>query len=282
MPKKYDPPWDFSFVMDGEVKCAFCLKSDMPMLVRGGETTGVCEPCVAIAHHLWRQAPGEVPPDYPESAKTEVARVYVLIPRLGGSNIKLIDGQEVHTKADPVLPGSYEFVMRKNEDGLLDLPGAYVQPGEDLRVAAERALGLVKIQTWPHPKFIEPLYTAYTPRGRLASVMLVTAWRLEKADAVDDGLDWRAWPLSSKPTSMAGFYKALETIWEMRLFQHHRASTHTEAISVRVRGAAAYPLLFSMEVPDPVPDWKDGVRFGWKVVLVTARETIKVLRKGLP
>ena len=46
--------------------------------------------------------------------------------------------------------------------------------------------------------------------------------------------------------------------------------------------AAAYPLLFSMDAPDPVPDWKDGVRFGWKVVRVTARETIKVLKKGLP
>ena len=53
-----------------------------------------------------------------------------------------------------------------------------------------------------------------------------------------------------------------------------------KAISLGV--AAAYPLLFSMDAPDPVPDWKDGVRFGWKVVRVTARETLKVLKKGLP
>lgn len=53
-----------------------------------------------------------------------------------------------------------------------------------------------------------------------------------------------------------------------------------KAISLGV--AAAYPLLFSMDAPDPVPDWKQGVRFGWKVVRVTARETIKVLKKGLP
>jgi hypothetical protein len=45
---------------------------------------------------------------------------------------------------------------------------------------------------------------------------------------------------------------------------------------------AAYPLLFSMEAPDPVPDWKQGVRFGWRVVRVTAKETFKVLKKGLP
>ena len=53
-----------------------------------------------------------------------------------------------------------------------------------------------------------------------------------------------------------------------------------KAISLGV--AASYPLLFSMEAPDPLPDWKDGVKFGWKVVRVTARETFKVLRKGLP
>jgi hypothetical protein len=129
--------------------------------------------------------------------------------------------------------------MLMNEEGTLDLPGVNVIEGEDLRVAAERAMRLVKVLTWPHPDFVEPLYTAYTPRGRLAAVMLVTAWRLEQADAVQDGLDWRKWPLSNKETPMAGFYKALETVWAMRLFQHNRASSRTEAISVRVRGAGS-------------------------------------------
>lgn len=58
------------------------------------------------------------------------------------------------------------------------------------------------------------------------------------------------------------------------------ASRLDKAISLGV--AAAYPLLFSMDAPDPMPDWKDGVRFGWKVVRTTARETYKVLKKGLP
>ena len=53
-----------------------------------------------------------------------------------------------------------------------------------------------------------------------------------------------------------------------------------KAISMGV--AAAYPLLFSMEAPNPTPDWKQGVLFGWRVVRVTAAETIKVLKKGLP
>lgn len=52
------------------------------------------------------------------------------------------------------------------------------------------------------------------------------------------------------------------------------------AISLGV--AAAYPLLFSMEAPDPLPDWKAGVRFGWRIVRVSAHETYKILKKGLP
>jgi hypothetical protein len=251
---KYSPDWDFSFMMDPSVKCSFCLKSDMPMLVRGGEVMGLCEPCAAIVHHLWRQAPGEVPPEYPESAKTEISKVYVLIPKLGNTNVKIVDDKEVHTKAEAVLPSSYEFVMRPNEQGLLDLPGVNVLPGESLRLAAERALRLVKAMTWPHPDFIQPLYTAYTPRGRLAAVMLVTAWRLEDADAAEDGLDWRKWPIYRKPTPMAGFYKALDSVWAMRLDQHYRATTRTEMISVRVRGAGAKYIALQQLVRAQTPD----------------------------
>ena len=237
--KKYSPPWDFGFMMDEAVSCAFCLKSEMPMLVRGGQTLGVCEPCSAIVHHLWKQEPGEVPPEFPHSAQTEVARVYLLIPRLAATNKDVVDGKEVHTKAEPTLSNSYEFVMVTNDEGLLDLPGANVAPGGTLWEASVAALKTLKAQTWSHPRFIEPLYTAYTPRGRLAAVMLVTAWRLDDADAIEDGFNWKQWPLSGHPTPMGGFYKALETVWDMRLFRHNREASHTEAISVRVRGAGS-------------------------------------------
>ncbi len=49
-----------------------------------------------------------------------------------------------------------------------------------------------------------------------------------------------------------------------------------EAITLGV--SAAYPLIFNMPTPDPVPDWKAVVRFSWRVVCVTARETVKVLK----
>lgn len=76
--------------------------------------------------------------------------------------------------------------------------------------------------------------------------------------------------------------KSLETIKPSRakVYAQKIGRRLDKAISLGV--AAAYPMLFSMDAPDPLPDWKDGVRFGWRVVRVTARETLKVLRKGLP
>ena len=66
----------------------------------------------------------------------------------------------------------------------------------------------------------------------------------------------------------------------IRLYAHEIANRLDKAISLGV--AAAYPMLFSMEAPDPLPDWKVGVRFDWRVVRVSVKETLKVLKKGLP
>ena len=105
-----------------------------------------------------------------------------------------------------------------------------------LRTAAVRAMGLVKIATWS-PDFVEPLYTAYTPRAHLATVMLVTAWHLVDVESVTDELDWRDWPLSKHVTTLKGFYKMMESVWRLRLHQHFLSASHTEAISVQVKSA---------------------------------------------
>jgi hypothetical protein len=64
----------------------------------------------------------------------------------------------------------------------------------------------------------------------------------------------------------------------MTLKAHVLALAHRldEAIALGV--SAAYPLIFNMPTPDPPPDWKAVVRFSWRVVRVTARETVKVLK----
>jgi hypothetical protein len=183
---------------------------------------------------MWRQEPGEVPPNYPETAKTEIARVYVAIARLAADNE---DEKGQHSKAQPMLPNSYEFVMvHREDDGTLDLPGTDVLPNESLREAVERVLASIKVKTWSHPDFVEPLYTAYTPRGRLATVMFVPVWGMVDEKTFEDGLNWRHAPLSMRATAMGGFYKAMESVWAMRLYHHFRTADHTEAICVKVSG----------------------------------------------
>ena len=44
--------------------------------------------------------------------------------------------------------------------------------------------------------------------------------------------------------------------------------------------ASAYPLVFNVPTPDPVPDWKRVVRVGWRVVRTTAVETVRILTSG--
>jgi hypothetical protein len=235
--KPYNPPWDHSFQLDPEVKCVLCCQKGISVFVRGKENQGICEACAVIAHYMWRQEPGEVPPEYPESAMTKISRVYVAIARLSDNNE---DEQGCHSEAQPMLPNSYDFAMvTREDDGTLDLPGTDVQPGETLREATERVLASLKVKTWAHPDFVESLYTAYTPRGRLATVMFVSAWGMVDEKAFDDGLDWRHAPLSSRATVMGGFYKALESVWAMRLYHHFRVPSHTEAICVKVSGMGA-------------------------------------------
>jgi hypothetical protein len=229
--KRYRPEWDYSFTMDGVMSCAFCMTQDRPIFVRGGQTIGVCESCAGIAHFMWKQEPGDVPPSFTEAATKDVTRVYLVIPRLS----------QTRAKPHSELATDYEFVVVTDEEGKLDLPSAVVAKDEKLNVAAVRALGALGLSTWSRPDFLETLYTAYTPRGRLATVMLVRSWRLENAQATNDTLAWRSWDDLNKSSAMTGFYTALEPVWAMRVFRHNRATGEnpTTDISVRVRSIAA-------------------------------------------
>lgn len=41
--------------------------------------------------------------------------------------------------------------------------------------------------------------------------------------------------------------------------------------------ASAYPIVFNMPTPDPVPDWKHVVKVSWKLVKTTLAETVRIL-----
>jgi hypothetical protein len=74
----------------------------------------------------------------------------------------------------------------------------------------------------------------------------------------------------------------LEEIWEegndVKIKTHIRSAAHKLDQALNLGLSAAYPMIFNLPTPDPAPDWKDGVRFGWRAVKVTVRETVKVLK----
>src|SRR5271157_4039649 len=235
---EYQPPWSPRFTSDGEVECILCHNKEISVLVRDEDTHGICEPCSVIAHHLWRRSPGEVPPQYPDKPP-EISRVYVLLAKLM-TDAEASAGLSLPVKAEPTGSQFYKFAVRKDETEAIDLPWVKVMPGESQRAAAERALGLISVATWPTPSFIESLYTGFTPRGRLATVMLVTAWRWSDINEMKDKLDWRKWPIAEHVTSMQGFHKNMESVWRVRLQHHFLTSSHTDEISVQVKSAACH------------------------------------------
>ena len=232
--KTYNPPWEFSFATAGT--CLYCLQSDRPVLVstsplndegKSKLLVGVCEACAVHVHWVWRTSTGEVPPVYSEEAVKKITRVKVIIAKLAQKS----DG----TKLDPAMVNSYTFAMVSDGCGHMDLPSAELREGETEFAAVERSLAALNLYTWA--QFVEPLYTAYTPRGQLASVLLVTAW----AKAVGDRTEplWRAWPLKEHVVAgMKGFFVGFEMAWRLRIFKRMTSVDPTEEISVFVREGA--------------------------------------------
>lgn len=61
----------------------------------------------------------------------------------------------------------------------------------------------------------------------------------------------------------------------LRAFARDIAGRLDRAITLGV--ASAYPVVFNMPTPDPVPDWKHAARVGWRIVRTTIVETVRVL-----
>ena len=64
----------------------------------------------------------------------------------------------------------------------------------------------------------------------------------------------------------------------LRAFARDVAGRLDRAITLGV--ASAYPVVFNMPTPDPVPDWKHAARVGWRIVRATIVETVRVLTRG--
>ena len=209
------------------MSCLICHATDRALFLCKddlfiNQPFGICEPCSLAAHWAWRQLSGEIPPGFPGEDLRRVSTVFALIARR--KEVPRLDAgpgdedQVVHAPAE--LNSSWEFLLDADDDGTFAPPSISLDRQPDLRdlprsaLAALSASGLV---SWP--ALVEPLFTGYSPRGRLVSVVLIRGWAFsQRPDS--DKMSWRSWPLSAHTGPMAGFWRAMETVWALRLHKH--------------------------------------------------------------
>jgi hypothetical protein len=234
----------FTYAIDAPpgMSCIICHGTGQAFLFRKGEQdVGICETCSSLAQWAWRQMAGEVPPGSPNDPA--ISRVYALVcrrRRVPRADVPS-DAPEVErmVPAPAEMNGSYEFLLVAQPDGSLDLPSVAglglpsSRDGDKSAIgAAARALADVALLSWD--ALLEPLFTAYTPRGHLVSVVLARAW--SENSVAGGGRCWKPWPLSAHVGAMSGFWRSLETVWPLRLHKHCVAG-EPEDICVQVRRA---------------------------------------------
>lgn len=219
----YMPPWDYEF-REG-LPCLHCGNSETVVLCAPGATSGICEPCSAHVHWVWRLLPGEAPP---VALSERPQRVKVLAGMLCDPSGELPVVAEVAE--------SYQFAMVPAGEAW-DLPTADVGEGEGAELDAVRAaLASAGLASWP--ALIEPLYTGYAPRGSLVRVYLARAWY-----PILPGKEpqFRAWPVSQHSGGASGFYLALGQVFPLRLWKHMAMESRPNAVTFRMRkGSVEY------------------------------------------
>jgi hypothetical protein len=224
------------------MSCLICHATDRSLLSRRGDTSvGICEPCALAVQWAWRRQSGEIPSGASDDDLRKVSVVYVLVVRR--KEVRRLDAsgddEDKVVPAPAELNSSWEFLLVPEADGTYRPPSVTVDQETDLRDqprAAMVALASVGLSSWT--ALAEPLFTAFTPRGRLAGVVLVRGWaERPMAGTERPRLAWRSWPLSAHTGPMAGFWRTLETVWGLRLHKHCVVEGSGE-LCVRMREAA--------------------------------------------
>jgi hypothetical protein len=239
------PPWDYTFSGVG-FPCLMCDNKTRTSIVLTGPrvknpgprfTHGICEACAVHLYWAWHERVPDADLAGPDELRKDVERVKVVLSRL-----KTVDGKS----ANPEVTESYQFALVIRPDGGLDLPSADLLRGETCVDAAVRALKQHGAHTWPC--FVEPLYAALSPRGRLARVMLAVAYttwtrdkddRLVAAPAESGQLKWRDRPPWEEAPDLCALYLALRDVWPLRIWKHVARDPHPSEITTCVRRAAA-------------------------------------------
>ena len=229
------PGLDYVVGHDEHARCSLCGRGDAPLLFRKGGCIAICELCSHLSYLAWRRLAGEALPDLPESSR-RVSTVAVLVARR--RLVRRVDAPpdapeaERVTRAPAELSSSYEFLLERHPDGEFLPPAAACGDG-DVVGAALDALESVGASSWRC--LLENLYVGYTPRGRLAAVVLATGWW--GGESVERACEWRAWPPSRHAGAMSGFYQGVEAAWPLRTHKHS-CQEEREELSVRMREAA--------------------------------------------
>lgn len=246
MPKKSikpppPPPCEHRFVpLDERMPCLLCGCPDRPVISRQGEAThGICEACTVHVYWAWRSLAPDVQPVCERVSEAEGVRVVLS---------QLVEGLPSGATPSAEARESYKIAMVKRPDGGLDLPAADLSPTKSLEEVVVEALDRHGIVTWG--SFVEPLYAALSPRGRLARVVLVTAYTTWKrvssteggvrpAEARGGKIEWKEWPPWEKATDLAPLYLALRDVWPLLIWRHGSTSPRTTQITTPLRRAAA-------------------------------------------
>jgi hypothetical protein len=260
------PPWGYEF-SDSRVPCLMCRERERTTIVGSRPDVGICEACAVHLYWSWRKLVPDAEPG-PEESRGRVERVKVVLSRLK----TLPDGK----RADPEVSESYELALAFRPDGGLDFSSVDLRKGEGCVDAAVRALRQHGVHTWP--RFVEPLYAALSPRGRLARVMLATAhttWLPDQrggvttAPAPEGYLQWRdfgSWDETGM-SDLRALYQGLRDVWPLRIWKYVAQEPRPAEITTCVRRAAAEYIYMQQDL-----------RSGKKDVDTSAAE---LLRRGM-
>ena len=242
------PGFEYAIERRPGMSCLICHATDRALLFRKDDPPGVqlfgfCEPCTLASHWAWRQLAGEIPPGFPREDLGRVSTVFALVARR--REVPRLDAapgdEEQSVRAPAELNSSWEFLLAADGDGTFAPPSISLAQQPDLRDLSRSALAALSncgLSSWP--ALAEPLFTGYSPRGRLVSVVLIRGWAdlpASHSPLMPAKMAWRSWPLSSHTGPMAGFWKAMETVWSLRLHKHCVIEDSGE-LCVRLREAA--------------------------------------------
>jgi len=228
------PAWEHRFTSGPAcVMCGTTSRTVVANLTR--DDLGVCEVCSVLLYRAWHDMPADLLPPELDGEQREADRSKVLLMRLCGKRPESLD--------------SYEVAFCSTEEGL-DLPTVKIAEKQEDVDAVVTSLASYGVVTWP--PFVDALYTALSPRGKLVRLVFVSAYTHWQKD-LDGGvstsrpqsdereLKWLDWPPWKRASGMASLLVGLRDVMPLRAWRHFKAegTTRTGSLVTVLRRAAS-------------------------------------------